>query len=113
MTEADRIHRSIDNLSDRVTDLQAEMQSDTARTESVVRSAVADGIRDVLSDEKMVAQFWRVALNQVQDHAQRQAGGLMFSGLRKIATVAALLVLAYSVGGAALVTKAWHWVTGP
>lgn len=109
--EAQRIHDAIDVLSDRVTDMQGELQGDMARTEAVVRAAVADGIRDVLSDEKVVAQFWRAALTQVQDHAQREAGGLMFSGLRKMMTIAALLFVAYAVGGSALVAKAWHWAT--
>lgn len=112
MNEAQRIQEAIGHVSDRIVELRGEIAGDVERTESIVRAAVADGIRDVLADQEAVAQFWRTALMQVQDHAKREAGGVVFGALKKMATVAMLLILAYSVAGAAGVAKAWAWVTG-
>jgi hypothetical protein len=113
VNEADRLHAAIGVISDQVTALHHEVHGDSHRTQEVVREAVAAGIRDVLSDEKVVANFWKAALTQVQDHAQREAGGLVIAGFKKAATIGVILVLAYSVGGFAMVKQAWHWVTAP
>lgn len=111
MNEADRIHAAIGVLSDQISGVHAEIQGDSVRTQAIVRDAVSAGIRDVLSDEKVVAQFWRAALSQVQEHAQREAGSIVLGGLRKGLTVAVFVAFAYSVGGFTMAKQAWHWMT--
>lgn len=64
-----------------------------------IRIAVADGIREAMRDP----QLWASVLAALQLHAQSQAGGWLFGGLRavlsKVAWLLTIGMAVYLVGG--------------
>lgn len=68
-------------------------------TEDKLREAVAQGIREAVSDPELWAQM----LKAVQAHAQQEAGGWLFGGIKaalsKIAWVVVLGTGIYLLGG--------------
>lgn len=108
--ETERFFTALSVLSDQMVSLQTDIKADVSKTEAVVRAAVAAAIRDVIHDPETTRQFWRAALGEIQEHAQREAGSVLLAGLRKVVMIGMLLVLAYAIGGGALVSKFWHWV---
>ena len=68
-------------------------------TEDQLREAVAQGIREAVSDPEL----WTQMLKAVQAHAQQEAGGWLFGGIKaalsKIAWVVVLGTGIYLLGG--------------
>ena len=68
-------------------------------TEDKLREAVAQGIREAVSDPEL----WTQMLKAVQAHAQQEAGGWLFGGIKaalsKIAWVVVLGTGIYLLGG--------------
>ena len=68
-------------------------------TEDQLREAVSQGIREAVSDPEL----WTQMLKAVQAHAQQEAGGWLFGGIKAaISKVAWILVIGtgiYLLGG--------------
>ena len=68
-------------------------------TEAKLREAVAAGIREAVSDPEL----WTQMLRAVQQHAQQEAGGWLFGGLRaalgKLAWIVVIGLGVYLLGG--------------
>lgn len=81
-------------------------------TRQAMRDAVAEGIRDVLSDEESVAAFWTGAFDHLQALAQRQTGRMLLGSLsaivRRILLFIALGLIVYAIGGWSAIEKLWH-----
>lgn len=77
---------------------RAETAAATMRPE-IIKTAVADGIKTALSDPAM----WAAAMRAMQHHAQTEAGGWLFGGLKALASrIAWFLVIGlgiYLIGG--------------
>lgn len=59
-----------------------------------MRAAVAEGIRDAVSDP----QLWAAAIVAIQQHAKAEAGGWLFGGIRAaLSRLAWVLVIGLSV----------------
>ena len=68
-------------------------------TEDKLREAVAQGIREAVSDPEL----WTQMLKAVQAHAQQEAGGWLFGGIKaalsKLAWIVVLGTGIYLLGG--------------
>ena len=68
-------------------------------TEDKLREAVAQGIREAVSDPEL----WSQMLKAVRAHAEQEAGGWLFGGLKvalsKLAWIAVLGTGIYLLGG--------------
>ena len=77
---------------------RAEAAAATMRPD-VIKHAVADGIKTALSDPQM----WAAAMRAMQHHAQTEAGGWLFGGLKAVISRAAWVVVIgmgiYLIGG--------------
>ncbi len=112
--EAERVGRALDNLSDRMVDMQAAIAADPDRTAQVVRTAVAEGIRDVLKDPEALDAFWGSAYDRLQDTATKHTGRLVIGGVRAAVVKGSMFMLlgliVYSVGGWSALVKLWNSV---
>lgn len=106
------IERAVDNMADRLVDLQGEVHADVERTRAVVREAVAEGIRDVLSDKEALGVFWSSAYDQLQQSATQHTGRFVITGIKAAVTKGSMFLLLgmliYSIGGWSAVAKLWH-----
>jgi hypothetical protein len=79
-----------------------------------LRMAVADGITAAMTDEA-AERFWSKGLEVLQRQAKQKAGGFLLDGLaaaaKKLLWVAVFVVIAYSVGGWALMKAVWAALT--
>ena len=81
-----------------------------------MRSAVSDGVRDLLADKSAVSDavaiFWATAFEQLQAQASAKTGQWVLGGVRAVISRMLVFVglgmLVYSVGGWAAVLKFWH-----
>lgn len=68
-------------------------------TEEQLKAAVAQGIREAVSDPEL----WTQMLKAVQAHAQQEAGGWLFGGIKaalsKLAWIVVIGVGVYLLGG--------------
>lgn len=68
-------------------------------TEAKLREAVAAGIREAVSDPEL----WSQMLKAVQQHAQQEAGGWLFGGIKaalsKLSWFVVIGVAVYLLGG--------------
>lgn len=75
-----------------------------------MRVAVAEGIAAALTDEA-AERFWAVGLEVLQRQAKQKAGGFLLDGFlaasRKALWVGVFVVIAYSLGGWALLKTIW------
>ena len=71
--EAKMIVHAIDNMSERVTALQGEIHEDADKTGGIVKTAVAEGIKEALCDKVAVAKFWDGMFDQIQERSVKQA----------------------------------------
>ena len=86
----------------------------------MVRKAVAEGVRDAVTNKETIAIFVQVALSAavVQLHEQAKAStgkwilGAMWAAVRKGSMFIGLGLLIYSVGGWTAVAKLWHVLWG-
>lgn len=106
------IERAVDNMADRLVDLQGEVHADAERTKTVVREAVAEGIRDVLKDKELIGMFWSGAVEHLQQTATKNTGKFVLGSVKAViargSTFLLLGMLVYSVGGWSAVAKLWH-----
>lgn len=86
------------------------MMENDSKTE--IREAVADGLRQVLGDKAIVAQFWDGAFEALQQRAQHQTGRFLLGTLgvvaRKAVMFCAIGLIVYSLGGWAALVKLWN-----
>lgn len=84
-------------------------------TKQAMREAVASGIREVLSDKEIVADFWSGAFEQLQESAQRHTGRILLGSLGAVAKRVGLFVtlglIVYAIGGWSAIVKLWHALT--
>lgn len=115
--EAERVAHALDNLSDRMVDMQAAISTDAERTALVVRTAVAEGIRDVLKDKGAVDLFWSAAYEQLHQSAAKNTGRFVLGSLRALmvrgGTLLLLGMLIYNLGGWTAVAKLWQTIFPP
>lgn len=106
------IERAVDNMADRLVDLQSEVHADVARTKQVVREAVADGMREVLTDDEVLNKFLTALVKQLQSAATKNTGKFVLGSVRAViargSTFLLLGMLVYSIGGWAAVAKLWQ-----
>lgn len=81
---------------------------------TAIRTAVADAIKEVLTDKDAVAHFWEAAFDRLQERATESTGRWVLGGFRailaKASMYAAVAMLVYSLGGWTAVLKLWHAV---
>lgn len=106
------IERAVDNMADRLVDLQGEVHADAARTKQIVREAVAEGMREVLTDDEVLNKFLTALVKQLQSAATKNTGKFVLGSVRAViargSTFLLLGMLVYSVGGWSAVAKLWH-----
>jgi hypothetical protein len=85
--------------------------------DSLMRRAVADGMREVISDPEAMETVWASAATAFQKSARERTGGFVLgamSGLFSKITMFLLLVgVVYALGGWAGVVKLWGVVFHP
>lgn len=84
--------------------VQTDMTDESRRLltdllEARMRVAVAEGIRDALTDEN-AERFWRKGLEILHEQAARQAGLLLWGGVKRVLGIAAIVLLVWLVAGA-------------
>ncbi len=86
--------RALHDLSDRM----VEAHADTL-TAAQVSAAVRDGLTDAVS----APAFWNAALTAITAHAQSEAGGIVFGGLKRLVSrlfwLTLICVGVYAAGG--------------
>jgi hypothetical protein len=63
-----------------------------------MRGAVADGIRDAMTDDN-AERFWTKGLHVLQEQAAQRAGLLVLGGLKKVIGIAAIVLAVYLLAG--------------
>lgn len=71
----------------------------TAMVRAEMRTAVADGIADAMTDEN-AERFWKKGLEVLQDQAAKQGGLLVWNLLKRAIGIGVLVVLVWLVAGA-------------
>jgi len=76
-----------------------------------VADAVADGLRQVITDPEVLDQFWHAAVQQLQKNAQQQTGRWVLAGAKSLVTrwlvIGVIVLAAMKLGGAELAGKVW------
>ena len=67
--------------------------------EERMRIAVAEGIGAMLTDEN-AERFWRTGIQVLQEQAAKQAGMLLWGGVKRVLGVGAIVLLVWLVAGA-------------
>jgi hypothetical protein len=87
------------------------------QTKVLMRSAVAEGIKDAIKDEETVNVFWDSAFRALSTRAQARTGKFVLGGLsvftRRVVLFLTLAFVVYTLGGWAAVVKLWSvlWST--
>ena len=85
--------------------------SELGELDTLMRRAVADGMREVITDPEAMDAVWSSAARSLQRSAKERAGGLVLgamSGLvSKLALFLALGGIVYAIGGWAALGKLW------
>lgn len=94
MSNADDLMAEVLRLQDQVTDIRGE-----ALTPEAAKRAVAEGIKEAMADPAM----WSAAVLAIQRHAQTEAGGWLFGGLKVLLSRIGWMLLiglcVYMLGG--------------
>ena len=114
--ETKYVYLAVQGLTDEVTQLRGEIRDDAEMMQSSIRSAVAEGIRDVLKDEQTLEAMWASAFGQLQIQARAKTGEFILGGLWAVLTKAVMFLalgyLVYLFGGWTALSALWKALFG-
>jgi hypothetical protein len=80
-------------------------------TKALMRAAVAEGIKEALTDEELVERFWDSAFKALSTRAQAGTGKFVLGGLagsvKRFTLFLALGFVVYTLGGWTAIAKLW------
>lgn len=109
-TEADRIWRAIEMISDRQASHDEQDRAFHGQLPELMMQAVADGIRIVVQDQGQRDAFWQSGVEHIGSLMKRQAGGtvlgLLWSAC-KLAAVALLVLVTFGPASVKALLLGW------
>jgi hypothetical protein len=106
-TDHEKTTDAINLLNLRLTDMQNTIENEGRAT----RLALAQTIKDVISDEQAMDNLWSSAFSSLQRSAQDHTGRILFGGLKALASRLMLFVslglIVYAIGGWTALLKLW------